>query len=94
MIVEDQIILELIPVESTSKAHKKQVVSYLKLSAMKLRYLIPNEPGLYCHGGHHQMYFTGQLKASFVPNFVSLDFEIVRGTMDGLAIFIHGRHDD
>ena len=40
IIVEDKIILELKSVDNTSKAHKKQVLTYLKLSGMKLGYLL------------------------------------------------------
>lgn len=39
--VEDKVILELKSVESASKAHKEQVLTYLKLTDMKLGYL-PN----------------------------------------------------
>ncbi len=40
MVVEDKVILELKSVESASKAHKKQVLTYLKLTGMKLGYLL------------------------------------------------------
>ncbi|NLF97394.1 MAG: GxxExxY protein [Candidatus Riflebacteria bacterium] len=40
MLVEDKVILELKSVESTSKAHKKQVLTYLKLTGLKLGLLI------------------------------------------------------
>lgn len=40
MIVNDKVILELKSVESVSKAHKKQVLTYLKLTGMKLGYLL------------------------------------------------------
>ncbi|MBU1107837.1 MAG: GxxExxY protein [Candidatus Riflebacteria bacterium] len=40
MLVEDKVILELKSVESASKAHKKQVLTYLKLAGLKLGLLI------------------------------------------------------
>jgi GxxExxY protein len=40
IIVEDKVILELKSVESISKAHKKQVLTYLKLTDKKLGYLL------------------------------------------------------
>lgn len=40
MLVEDKVILELKTVESTSRAHKKQVLTYLKLTGLKLGLLI------------------------------------------------------
>ncbi len=40
IIVEDKVILELKSVESVSKAHKKQVLTYLKLTGKKLGYLL------------------------------------------------------
>ena len=40
MIVGDKVILELKSVESISKVHKKQVLTYLKLTDMKLGYLL------------------------------------------------------
>jgi len=40
VVVEDKVILELKSVESISKAHKKQVLSYLKLTGKKLGYLL------------------------------------------------------
>lgn len=40
MLVEDKVILELKSVESTSKAHKKQVLTYLKLTGLKLGLLL------------------------------------------------------
>lgn len=40
VIVEDKVILELKSVESVSKAHKKQVLTYLKLTGKKLGYLL------------------------------------------------------
>jgi GxxExxY protein len=40
IIVEDKVIIELKSVESLSKAHKKQVLTYLKLTGMKLGFLL------------------------------------------------------
>ena len=40
MIVEGKVILELKSVESASRAHKKQVLTYLRLTEMKLGYLL------------------------------------------------------
>ncbi|RME74195.1 MAG: GxxExxY protein [Chloroflexi bacterium] len=40
IIVENKVIIELKSVEKVSKAHKKQVLTYLKLSGMKLGYLL------------------------------------------------------
>ncbi len=40
IIVENKVILELKSVEHASKAHKKQVLTYLKLTEMKLGYLL------------------------------------------------------
>ena len=40
MVVENKVIIELKSVESVSKAHKKQVLTYLKLSGMKLGFLL------------------------------------------------------
>jgi len=40
IIVEDKVILELKSIESVSKAHKKQVLTYLKLTGKKLGYLL------------------------------------------------------
>ncbi len=40
MLVEDKVILELKSVESVSKAHKKQVLTYLKLTGMELGFLL------------------------------------------------------
>jgi GxxExxY protein len=40
MIVERKVILELKSVENISKAHKKQVLTYLKLTGLKLGYLL------------------------------------------------------
>ena len=40
IIVENKVILELKSVDNTSKVHKKQVLTYLKLSEMKLGYLL------------------------------------------------------
>ena len=40
IIIEDKVILELKSVECTSKVHKKQVLTYLKLTDKKLGYLL------------------------------------------------------
>ena len=40
VIVEDKVVLELKSIENASKAHKKQVLTYLKLTDMKLGYLL------------------------------------------------------
>ncbi len=40
MIIEDKVILELKSVESVNRAHKKQVLTYLKLTNKKLGYLL------------------------------------------------------
>ncbi len=40
IVVEDKVILELKSVESVSKAHKKQVLTYLKLTGKRLGYLM------------------------------------------------------
>jgi len=40
ILVEDKVILELKSVESISRAHKKQVLTYLKLMDLKLGYLL------------------------------------------------------
>ena len=40
IIIENKVILELKSVESVSKAHKKQVLTYLRLTGYKLGYLL------------------------------------------------------
>jgi len=40
LVVEDKVIIELKSVESVSRAHQKQVLTYLKLSGIKLGYLL------------------------------------------------------
>jgi GxxExxY protein len=40
IVVEDKVILELKSTETVSKAHKKQVLTYLKLTGKKLGYLL------------------------------------------------------
>lgn len=40
IVVENKVMLELKSVESVSKAHKKQVLTYLKLTGKKLGYLL------------------------------------------------------
>ena len=38
--MENRVILELKSVERTTRAHKKQVLTYLRLTGMKLGYLL------------------------------------------------------
>jgi GxxExxY protein len=40
ILVEDKVLIELKSVESVTKAHKKQVLTYLRLSGLKLGYLL------------------------------------------------------
>jgi GxxExxY protein len=40
LVVEDKVIVEIKSVETASRAHKKQVLTYLKLSGLKLGYLL------------------------------------------------------
>mgnify|MGYP003620250898 FL=1 len=40
LIVENKVLLELKSVEQTTRAHAKQVLTYLKLTGMKLGYLL------------------------------------------------------
>ena len=40
LVVENKVILELKSVEHASRAHKKQVLTYLRLTGMKLGYLL------------------------------------------------------
>ncbi len=40
VIVEDKVLLELKSVEKVAKAHKKQVLTYLRLTGFKLGYLL------------------------------------------------------
>ena len=40
LIVEGKVLLELKSVERTTKSHKKQVLTYLKLTGLKLGYLL------------------------------------------------------
>ena len=40
IIVENKVIIELKSVESVNKAHKKQVLTYLRLTGLKLGYLL------------------------------------------------------
>ncbi len=46
MIVEGKVLLELKSVESLTKAHKKQVLTYLRLTGLKLGYLLNFGEGL------------------------------------------------
>ncbi|MCG2712696.1 MAG: GxxExxY protein [Candidatus Omnitrophica bacterium] len=40
IVVENKVILELKSIETVSKAHKKQILTYLKLTGCKLGYLL------------------------------------------------------
>jgi GxxExxY protein len=40
MIIEEKVILELKSVEAVTKAHKKQLLTYLRLTGLKLGYLL------------------------------------------------------
>ena len=40
LVVNDKVIVELKSVEKTSPAHKKQLLTYLKLTGLKLGYLL------------------------------------------------------
>ncbi len=46
IIIENKVILELKSVESVTKAHKKQVLTYLRLTGCKLGYLLNFGEGL------------------------------------------------
>jgi GxxExxY protein len=46
IIVEGKVIIELKSIESATKAHKKQVLTYLRLTGMKLGYLMNFGEGL------------------------------------------------
>jgi len=46
IIVEDRVIIELKSVERITNAHKKQLLTYLKLTSMKLGYLLNFGAGL------------------------------------------------
>ena len=50
LIVEDKVIVELKCVESLSKAHKKQLLTYLRLTDLKLGYLLNFGEELMKHG--------------------------------------------
>jgi GxxExxY protein len=50
IIVENQIIIELKSVEKTTNAHKKQLLTYLKLTGMKLGYLLNFGEAMMKHG--------------------------------------------
>jgi GxxExxY protein len=50
LVVEDKVILELKSVESVSKAHKKQVLIYLKMTDKKLGYLLNFGESMMKHG--------------------------------------------
>ena len=40
LVIEDRVIVELKSVEQVSQAHKKQLLTYLRLTGCKLRYLL------------------------------------------------------
>lgn len=50
LVVENKVILELKSVENVSKAHKKQVLTYLKLTDKKLGYVLNFGDDLMKHG--------------------------------------------
>ena len=50
IIVNNKVIIELKPVEKTIPAHKKQVITYLKLTGLKLGYLLNFEDALLKNG--------------------------------------------
>ena len=60
LIVEGKVLLELKSVERTSNAHKKQVLTYLKLTGIKLGYLLNFGESLMKDGIHRIL--NGQLK--------------------------------
>lgn len=50
MIVEDKVILELKSVEHISNAHKKQLLTYLKLTGLRLGFLLNFGEAMMKHG--------------------------------------------
>ena len=50
LIVEEKVTIELKSVERVSKAHKKQLLTYLKLSGMRLGYLLNFGETILKHG--------------------------------------------
>ena len=50
MIVEEKVIIELKAVEKVSRTHKKQLITYLKLSGCKLGFLMNFNEELIKHG--------------------------------------------
>jgi GxxExxY protein len=50
MLLENKVIVELKSVESANNAHKKQVLTYLKLTGLKLGYLLNFGEALMKHG--------------------------------------------
>jgi GxxExxY protein len=52
LIVENKVLLELKSVERSSRAHQKQVLTYLKLTDMKLGYLLNFGESLMVDGIH------------------------------------------
>ncbi|MFP4086791.1 MAG: GxxExxY protein [Desulfobacteraceae bacterium] len=60
LIVEHKVILELKSVENISKAHKKQVLTYLRLTGLKLGYLLNFGEGLMKDGIYRIIHGTIQ----------------------------------
>ena len=50
IIIENKVILELKSVERVTKAHKKQLLTYLKLTGMRLGYLLNFGEAMMKHG--------------------------------------------
>jgi len=50
IVVEDKVILELKSVETVSNAHKKQLLTYLRLTGLKLGFLLNFGQALMKHG--------------------------------------------
>ena len=59
IIIDGKVLLELKSVERTTNAHKKQVITYLKLTGIKLGYLLNFGEALMKHGIHRIL--NGQL---------------------------------
>jgi GxxExxY protein len=59
MIIEGKVLLELKSTEQTTNAHKKQVLTYLKLTGIKLGYLLNFGEALMKNGVHRIL--NGQL---------------------------------
>jgi GxxExxY protein len=50
IVVEDRVILELTSIERITNAHKKQLLTYLKLTGMRLGYLLNFAEAVMKHG--------------------------------------------